>query len=196
MQTVSAWHEVTVVTANMSFQMAQALWIELARRARTIPTAQRTMHTVCLDANNTVFLAIQGDATSDSVCKKIGKCRAGTYLDEYPKYKAFNSTHEVAVSDVLCKSCQAGKYTVEDNSIECIPFTTCEVGSCIKVQGNESFDQVCSECPFGKFTRRKNAPKCIPNFLVPLYFLYFFVPFSLLLFISIFYLVMHGQVKE
>ena len=150
----------------------------------------------CLDANNTVFLAIQGDATSDSVCKKIGKCRAGTYLDEYPKYEAFNSSHEVAVSDVSCKSSQTGKYTVEDNSIECIPFTTCEVGSYIKVQGNESSDQVCSKCEFGKFTRRKNAPKCIPRFLVPLYFLYFFVPFSLLLFISIFYLVMHGQVKE
>ena len=69
-----------------------------------------TTHTLCLDANNSVFLATQGDAKSDSICRKIGKCRAGTYLDEYPKYEAFNSTHEVVeVSDVLCKSCQGRK---------------------------------------------------------------------------------------
>ena len=77
------------------------------------------------------------------------------------------------------------KFSNEINSVECISYTDCLPPFYIISEGTNKANTVCEKCALGTFTRKKNQKTCTPYVLVPLYFVFFFVPFALLLFSGI-----------
>ena len=127
-----------------------------------------------------VYKAVEGTPTTDSICGSIKNCTAGTFVTMYPKYD-----NNEAISNMVCSACEPGKFSNEINSVECISYTDCLPPFYIISEGTNKANTVCEKCALGTFTRKKNQKTCTPYVLVPLYFVFFFVPFALLLFSGI-----------
>ena len=137
-------------------------------------------HTVC--TYPTEYRSVDGTDSSDSACRPTNTCPPGTVLTSPPTLDKIRNEY---TSDTVCSACPTGTFSDKNNSLACQPATICQPSFYIASELTSLSDRVCKNCPMGTFTRKLNTKECTPYILVPLYFLFFMVPFSLLMLVSL-----------